>query len=61
VGKPEGKRPPRHRWEDHFKLDLKEIGWGSVDWIDLALGRDDWRALVYTLMNNLLKCWKILE
>jgi hypothetical protein len=39
VGKPEGKRPlgkPRHRWEDNFKVDLKEIGWKGVDWIDLT-------------------------
>jgi hypothetical protein len=36
VGKPEGKRPlgrPRRRWEDGIRMDLKEIGWGNVDWI----------------------------
>jgi hypothetical protein len=35
-GKPEGKRPlgrPKHRWEDHIKMDLREIGWGDMDWI----------------------------
>jgi hypothetical protein len=43
VGKPEGKRQlerPRHRWEDNIKLDFREIGWGGMDWIDLAEGRD---------------------
>jgi hypothetical protein len=43
MGKPEGKRPldrPRHRWEDGIRMDLSEIGWGSVDWIQLAQDRD---------------------
>jgi hypothetical protein len=43
VGKPEGKRPlgrPRLRWEDNIIMDLREIGWGSMDWIDLAQDRD---------------------
>jgi hypothetical protein len=54
VGKPEGKRPlgrPRCRWEDNIRMDLREIGWGGMDWIDLAQDRDHWRALVNTLMN----------
>jgi hypothetical protein len=54
VGKPEGKRPlgrPRHRWEDNIRMDLREIGWGGMDWIDLAQDRDHWRALVNTVMN----------
>jgi len=54
VGKPEGKRPlgrPRHRWEDYIKMDLQEVGCGSVDWIDLAQYRDRWRALVNVVMN----------
>jgi hypothetical protein len=49
VGKPEGKRlrgRPRRRWVEKFKMDLKEIGWGGMDWIDLAQNRDQWRALV---------------
>jgi hypothetical protein len=49
VGKPEGKRPlgrPRRRWEDNIRMDLREIGFGGIDWIDLAQGRDQWRALV---------------
>jgi hypothetical protein len=39
VGKPEGKGPlgrPRRRWEDNIKLNVREIRWGSMDWIDLA-------------------------
>jgi hypothetical protein len=54
VGKPEGKRPlgrPRPRWEDNIKMDLGEIGWGGVDWIDLGEDRDQRRALVNTVMN----------
>jgi hypothetical protein len=54
VGKPDGKRPlgrPRRRWEDNIKIDLREIGWGGIDWIDLTQNRDRWRALVNTAMN----------
>jgi hypothetical protein len=54
VGKPEGKRPlgrPRRRWVDSNKIDLREIGWGGMDWIDLTQDRDQWRALVKTVMN----------
>jgi hypothetical protein len=54
VGKPEGKRPlgrPRHRWEDGIRMDLREIVWGSVEWIQLAQDRDQWQALVNTVMN----------
>jgi hypothetical protein len=54
MGKPEGKRPlgiPRHRWVDSNKMDLREIGWDGMDWIDLAQDRDQWRALVNTVMN----------
>jgi hypothetical protein len=54
VGKPEGRRPlerPRRRWEDNIKMDLREVGWGGVHWIDLAQDRDIWRVLVYTVMN----------
>jgi hypothetical protein len=43
VGKPEGKRPlgrPRRRWEDNIKIDLKEIVWGDMDWINLAQDRN---------------------
>jgi hypothetical protein len=54
VGKPEGKRPlgrPTRRWVDNIKMDLREIGWDGTDWIDLAQDRDQWRALVSTVMN----------
>jgi hypothetical protein len=54
VGRPEGRRPlgrPRCRWEDSIKMDLREIGFGEVDWIHLAHDRDRWRALVNTVMN----------
>jgi hypothetical protein len=52
VGKPEGKMGrPRRRWVDNIKMDLTEIGWDGMDWIDLAQDRDRWRALVTTVMN----------
>jgi hypothetical protein len=54
VGKPEGKRPlgrPRHRWVDNIIMDLREIGWCGKDWIYVAQNGDQWRALVYTVMN----------
>jgi hypothetical protein len=54
VGNPEIKRPlerPRRRWEDGIRMDLKEIGWGCVEWIELAQDRDRWRAVVNTVMN----------
>jgi hypothetical protein len=53
-GKPEGKRllgRPRHRWVDNIKMDLREIGWDGMDWIYLAQDKDQWRALVNTVMN----------
>jgi hypothetical protein len=54
VGKPEGKRPlgrARLRWEDGIRMDLREIGWGYVEWIQLAHDRDRWWAVVNTVMN----------
>jgi hypothetical protein len=54
VGRPEGRRPlgrRRHRWEDNIKMDLREIGFGDVDWIHMAQYRGRWRALVNTVMN----------
>jgi hypothetical protein len=54
MGKPEGRRPlgrPRRRWEDRIRMDLMEIGLGSVHWIQLAQDRDRWRAVVNTVMN----------
>jgi hypothetical protein len=52
VGKPEGKRPlgrSRRRWVDNIKMDLREIGWDGMNWIELAQDRDQWRALVKLL------------
>ena len=54
VGKSEGKRPlgrPRSRWEDNIKMEMKEVGGGGGDWMELAQERDRWRALVNTVMN----------
>jgi hypothetical protein len=54
VAKPEGKRllgRPRHRWEYWIRKDLREIGWGSVEWIQLAQDRGRCRTFVNTVMN----------
>jgi hypothetical protein len=49
VKEPLGK--PRRRWEDNIKIDLQEVAWGGMDWIDMAQDRDRWRALVSAVMN----------
>jgi hypothetical protein len=49
VGIPQGR--PRRRWVNNIKMDLREIGWGGVDWIDLAKDREQCRALVNTVMD----------
>jgi hypothetical protein len=48
---------------DNNKLDLREMGWGHTDWIDLVQYREEWRALMNTAMNlrGLIKCSEILE
>jgi len=54
VRKPGGKRSLgrlRCRWDDNIKMDLQEVGCGSVDWIELAQDRDRWRTLVNAVMN----------
>jgi hypothetical protein len=54
VGKQEGKRSlgrQRRKWVDSIKIDLREIKWDGLDWIDLAQDRDQWRTLVNTVMN----------
>jgi hypothetical protein len=54
VGKSKGKRPlgrPKHRWEDNIKMDLREIGWGGMDWIHLTHNTEQWNALVNTVMS----------
>jgi hypothetical protein len=61
MGKSEGKRPlgrPRRRWEDGIRMGLRDIGWGSVEWIQLVQDRDRWRAVVNTVMNlRILAPW----
>ena len=52
--KPEGRRPlgrPRPRWEDNIKVGFQEAECGSLDWMELALDKDRWRALVNAVMN----------
>jgi hypothetical protein len=54
MGMPEEKRPlgrSRRRWVDKIKMDLREIGWDGMDSTDLTQNRDQWRALVNTVMN----------
>ena len=54
CGKPEGKRPlgrSRRKWEDNIKMDLQEVGYGGMDWIELAQDRDSWWAVVNAVMN----------
>jgi hypothetical protein len=57
VGKTEGKRPlgrPRRRWEDGIRVDLRDSGWGGVEWIQQAQVRNRWRTLVNSVMNLLV-------
>jgi hypothetical protein len=66
VGKPEGKRPlgrPSRRWVDNIKMDLREIGWDGMDWIDLAQGRDQWEGSCEdgNEPSGSIKCWEFLE
>jgi hypothetical protein len=54
VGQPEGKKRleiPRSRWEDNMRMDLRETGWEGVDWMHMGQDRDQWRAVVNTVMN----------
>jgi hypothetical protein len=54
VGEQEGKillGRPRRRWVDNIKIDLTEIRWDAMDWINLAEGRDQWKTLVNTVMK----------
>jgi hypothetical protein len=66
VGKPEAKRSrgrPRRRWVDNIKMDLREIGWKVMNWINMSQDIDQWKALVNTVMNlrGYTKCWEVLE
>jgi hypothetical protein len=54
MGKPKGKRPlgrPRRRLVETINMNLREIGWDGMDWIDLTKDRDQWKALVNTVMD----------
>jgi hypothetical protein len=54
VGRPERNKPtgkPRRSWEDNIKMDLQEVGWGAMKWIDLAEDRDRWRVVVNAVTN----------
>jgi hypothetical protein len=54
VGEPEGKSAlgrATRKWENNIKMDLREIGWGGLDWNDLAQDRDQWRAVLNTVMD----------
>jgi hypothetical protein len=50
-------------WVDNIKMDLREIGWGGMDWVHLAEVRDQWEALVSTVMylRGSINFWEILE
>jgi hypothetical protein len=66
VGKREGKRSlgrPRRRWVDNIKMNLRDIGWEGMDWNELAQDRDQWKALVNTVMNLRVpqNCWEFPE
>jgi hypothetical protein len=43
---------PRRRWKYSIKMDLQEVRWGGMDWIDMAEDRDRWRAVVNVVMNH---------
>ena len=52
--KPTGKIPlrrPRHRWEDNIRMDLKEIGINTRNWVDSTQNKDYWRTLVNATLN----------
>jgi hypothetical protein len=64
VGKPDRKRQfgrCRHRWDDNIKMDLTELGWEGMNWINLAQDRCQWQALMNTVMNLWVphKIWEI--
>jgi len=64
VGNPEGKRPLRrskHRWEDNIKIDLQEVEWRGMNWIELAQDKDNWRTLVNAAMIKIQEFLEYLE
>jgi hypothetical protein len=66
VGLPGGIRPLgrlKRRRVNNIKMDLREIGWGGMDWIDLAQNRDPWRDSCEhgNEPSSAIKCWEFLE
>jgi hypothetical protein len=69
VGKPDEERSlgkPRRRWVDNIKMDLREIGWNGMDWIDLAQDRDQWFfpsgfCKHSNEPTDSIKCWEVFE
>jgi hypothetical protein len=62
VENPEGKRPlgrPKRTWVDNIKMDLREIGWDGMDWIDLAQDRGSCER--GNEPSGSIKCWEVLE
>ena len=65
VEKPEGKRPlvrPRCKWVNYIKMDLQEVGYEGMDWIDLSEDRNSWLSFVNSVMNfsGSIKCGEFL-
>jgi hypothetical protein len=53
-GRPEGTRPlgrPWNRWKDNINMELREVGWEGMDWIDLTKDWEWWRALVNAVIS----------
>jgi len=66
VGRSEGRTTlGRHssRWDDCIKMDLQEVGWRNMIWIDLAQNRDSWRGFVNAVMkpSGSIKCGELLD
>jgi hypothetical protein len=63
MGKSEGKRPlrrPRRRWVDNIKINLREVGWDGMDWINLAQDRD--QCCEHGNEPSVsVNCWEILD
>jgi hypothetical protein len=66
VGKPDGRRPleiPRRRWLDNVKMDLRDIGWDDMDWIDLTQDNGPLEGSCEhgNERSGSIKCWQVLE